>query len=103
MGGGIGHGRLLVSASSRSAQLRRYGAKMAYDYVSSGLDSDYLQRELYADDRRRNFEEYELATNARQAGNGESFVGGAGQGVSFGFGEEAMAGFGSLFSDRSYE
>lgn len=79
-----------------------YGANMLYNYVSSGFDSDHMLNELYQDDRRRNFEEYQLATNARQATDGESFIGGAGQGLTFGFSEEVMAGLGSLFSQRPY-
>ncbi|GFE51947.1 hypothetical protein So717_37000 [Roseobacter cerasinus] len=80
-----------------------YGANMLWDYVSSGFDSQHMLNELYLDDRRRNFEQYELATNARQASDAESFFGGGGQGLTFGFGEEGMARLETLFSDRSYE
>lgn len=80
-----------------------YGANMLWDYVSSGFDSQHMLSELYLDDRRRNFEDYQLATNARRASDAESFFGGGGQGLTFGFGEEGMARIDSLFSDRSYE
>ncbi|KIN70519.1 Hemagglutinin-related protein [Sulfitobacter noctilucae] len=80
-----------------------YGANMLWDYVSSGFDSDHMLNQLYLDDRRRNFDQYELATNARRASDAESFFGGGGQGLTFGFGEEGMARLDSLFSDRSYE
>lgn len=80
-----------------------YGANMLWDYVSSGFDSQHMLNELYLDDRRRNFEDYQLATNARRASDAESFVGGGGQGLTFGFGEEGMARLDTLFTDRSYE
>ncbi|MEJ6403469.1 TNT domain-containing protein [Yoonia sp. 2307UL14-13] len=80
-----------------------YGYKFIWDYVSSGFDSSHAQHEIYLDDRRRNFEEYQLATNAREASDAESFFGGGGQGLTFGFGEEGMARLDSLFSDRSYD
>lgn len=71
----------------------------AYDFVSSGFNLNYM----YDKNRRQNFEEYQIATNARQATDGESFLGGTDQGLSFGFSEEIMAGLDSLLSDRTYE
>ncbi|WP_227269675.1 hypothetical protein [Roseobacter weihaiensis] len=80
-----------------------YGANMLWDYVSSGFDSQHMLNELYLDDPRRNFEQYQLATNARRASDSESFWGGGDQGLTFGFGEEGMARLETLFTDRSYE
>lgn len=80
-----------------------YGAKMAYDYVSSGFDYDEMGRRLYEDDRRRSFEQYQLVTNGREASRGESLASGSGQGLTFGFGDEAAAGIQSLFDPRSYQ
>lgn len=80
-----------------------YGFNIIYDFVATGFDGDETMRRLYEDDRRRCFDEYRLVTGAREASEGESFAGGAGQGVSFGFGDEAMSGLQSLFDARSYE
>jgi len=80
-----------------------YGAIMVYDYVSSGFDSGHMIEELYEDDRARSFDEYQLVTGAREATRGESFGGGLGQGVTFGFGEEFMAWFESSITGRDYD
>lgn len=79
------------------------GWKSIYDYVSSGFDGDATRREFFLDERARSFDEYQLVTGAREASRWESVWGGAGQGISFGFGEEGMAKLDSLFSGRSYE
>lgn len=80
-----------------------YGAIMAYDYVFSGFDSDHMIEELYKADRARSFDEYQLVTGAREATKWESFSGGTGQGLSFGFGEEGMAWLDSAITGRDYD
>jgi hypothetical protein len=79
------------------------GWKGIWDYVSSGFDGDAAAREFYQDERARSFDEYQLVTGAREASRWESLGGGAAQGVTFGFGEEAMAGLDALMSNRTYE
>ena len=79
------------------------GWKRAFDYVASGFDRESADREFYLDERAKSFDEYELATGAREASRWESFGGGAGQGVSFGFGDEGMAGIDAMLSGRTYE
>lgn len=79
------------------------GWKRAFDYVASGFDRASADREFYFDERAKSFDEYQLATGAREASRWESFGGGLGQGVTFGFGDEAMAGLDSMLSKRTYE
>ena len=79
------------------------GAKRIYEHAASPLDWDAAEREFYLDERARGFDEYQLATGAREASRWESFFGGGGQGVSFGFGDEAMAGFDAMITSRTYE
>ncbi|MCU0800826.1 MAG: hypothetical protein MUD11_03475 [Rhodobacteraceae bacterium] len=71
--------------------------------MSSGFDGDAAAREFYQDERARSFDEYQLVTGARAASRWESFGGGAGQGLTFGFGEEAMAGLDAMMSNRTYD
>ncbi|MFK7836656.1 MAG: hypothetical protein AB8B60_10580 [Sulfitobacter sp.] len=78
-----------------------YGYRHLWRSVWNG--SDEAMRQLYFDDRALSFDEYQLATNAREASRGESFAGGAGQGLTFGFGDEMMAGLTSIFDERSYD
>jgi hypothetical protein len=79
------------------------GWKGIYDLVTSGFDMTAAQNEFYLDERARSFDEYQMVTGAREASRWESLGGGAGQGVSFGFGDEGMATLDSLFSNRTYE
>jgi len=79
------------------------GWKAAWDYVTSGFDGDATLQEFYQDERARSFDEYELVTGGREASRWESFGGGAGQGVTFGFGDEAMAGLDAMLSNHTYE
>ncbi len=79
------------------------GWKVAWDYVSSGFDGDATLREFYQDERARSFDEYQLVTGAREATGWESFGGGGSQGVTFGFGEEAMAQLDAMMTSRTYE
>jgi hypothetical protein len=65
--------------------------------LSNPIENEYRRR------RDDAWEQYQLATGARVAGAGESFGGGAAQGVTFGFDDEIGAMLGSLFDDRSYE
>ncbi|WP_227271842.1 hypothetical protein [Roseobacter weihaiensis] len=93
-----------TSSDRKSATARtRAGWQGIFDYVFSGFDGDAAQREFYLEERARSFHDYELMTCARDASRWESLGGGAGQGASFGFGEEGMAQLDSWFSGRSYE
>ncbi|MBM7065966.1 TNT domain-containing protein [Actibacterium sp. 188UL27-1] len=78
-----------------------YGYRHLWRSMTQGSDAAIQQ--LYVDDRALSFEDYQLATGAREATDGESFAGGAGQGLTFGFGDEAMSGLQSIFDPRPYD
>ncbi|WP_308915897.1 hypothetical protein [Jannaschia sp. LMIT008] len=80
-----------------------HGATRIGHHLASPLDWDAAEQEYYLDERARAWDEYQLVTGAREASRWESFFGGSGQGASFGFGDEAMAGFDAMITSRTYE
>ena len=72
-----------------------------FDHVWSG--SEIANREFVELNIQLCWEEYQLVTGGREATRGESFGGGVGQGLTFGFGEEMAAFIDSYFDPtRSY-
>lgn len=79
------------------------GAQRIYRTVSNGFDLDAGEQEFYRDERARAYDEYRVATGAREATRWESFGGGAGQGISFGFSDEVLSRMEASVTGRSYD
>ena len=78
-----------------------YGWGGIFDHIFGG--ADYAQEEFVRLNIRLCWEEYQLVTGGRDATRGESFGGGAGNGLTFGFGEEFASYLDSIMlSDKTY-
>lgn len=78
-----------------------YGWGGAFDHLYGG--GDYAREQFVLLNIRLCWEEYQLVTGGREATRGEAFGGGAGNGLTFGFGEEFAAYLDSvMLQDKSY-
>ena len=80
-----------------------HGCLCAKDDIKLGGGVKAAIYEYYESYRDEAWQQYQLATGARAATEGESFEGGVPQGLTVGFDEEVSAGLNSLFDERSYE
>ena len=78
-----------------------YGWGGIFNHIFGG--ADYAREEFVRLNIRLCWEEYQLVTGGREATRGESFASGAGNGLTFGFGEEFAAYLDSIMlSDKTY-
>lgn len=74
-----------------------------YDILSNYDGLEGAQRTIYENNRERAFQEYQLATGAREATGFESFERGAEQALSFYFSEEIASFADSLTTSKTYD
>lgn len=91
----------LISPRIGVLEMSWYGWGGIFNHIFGG--ADYAREEFVRLNIRLCWEEYQLVTGGREATRGESFASGAGNGLTFGFGEEFAAYLDSIMlSDKTY-